>query len=280
MPALARMLPDGKRLHLNHGPIDLIVYADGPRAEVERAYKQATERFQTVLQELVEELTLLRQDIPQGGLGLKGSIAKRMEKAVQPHWASRVTPMAAVAGSVAEEMLQQLCEGISLRRAYINNGGDIALHLEAGEGLNIASPSGTIFIHSFDAARGIATSGWKGRSFSLGIADSVTVLARHAADADVAATLIANAVNLPKSPKVQRQKANQVTPDSDLKDRLVTIDVLALDDAEKEQALNKGKAVAEILLRNDQILGASLNLQGQTQLVSKPDHFRQDSSST
>jgi ApbE superfamily uncharacterized protein (UPF0280 family) len=249
MPALARMLPDGKRLHLNHGPIDLIVYADGPRAEVERAYKQATERFQTVLQELVEELTLLRQDIPQGGLGLKGSIAKRMEKAVQPHWASRVTPMAAVAGSVAEEMLQQLCEGISLRRAYINNGGDIALHLEAGEGLNIASPSGTIFIHSFDAA-------------------------------DVAATLIANAVNLPKSPKVQRQKANEVTPDSDLKDRLVTIDVLALDDAEKEQALNKGKAVAEILLRNDQILGASLNLQGQTQLVSKPDHFRQDSSST
>ena len=32
--------------------------------------------------------------------------------------------------------------------------------------------------------RGVATSGWRGRSHSLGIADSVTVVARNAAAAD------------------------------------------------------------------------------------------------
>ena len=39
--------------------------------------------------------------------------------------------------------------------------------------------------------RGVATSGWRGRSHSLGIADSVTVLAATAAMADAAATVIA-----------------------------------------------------------------------------------------
>ena len=50
--------------------------------------------------------------------------------------------------------------------------------------------------------RGIATSGWRGRSFSLGIADAVTVLAATAAEADAAATVIANAVDLPGHPAI------------------------------------------------------------------------------
>ena len=50
--------------------------------------------------------------------------------------------------------------------------------------------------------RGVATSGWRGRSFSLGIADAVTVLARTGAAADAAATIIANAVDLPGHPAV------------------------------------------------------------------------------
>ena len=57
----AAMLADGRRLHLNHGPIDLIVEAFGATQEREAAYAQAAERFQTILTELVDELPALRQ---------------------------------------------------------------------------------------------------------------------------------------------------------------------------------------------------------------------------
>ena len=45
---IAAFLPDG-RLHLQHGPIDLIVEAFGARAEIERAYRQATDQFGDIL---------------------------------------------------------------------------------------------------------------------------------------------------------------------------------------------------------------------------------------
>ena len=72
---------------------------------------------------------------------------------------------------------------------------------------------------------GVATSGRHGRSFSLGIADAVTVLARTASQADAAATIIANAVDLPGHPAVRRMPANELQPDSDLGARPVTRDV-------------------------------------------------------
>ena len=42
---------------------------------------------------------------------------------------SFITPMAAVAGAVADEILQAMRRAAPLARAYVNNGGDIALHL-------------------------------------------------------------------------------------------------------------------------------------------------------
>ena len=53
---LAGLLPDGRRLHLQHGPIDLVIEAFGPRDEIGAAYRQARTRFETVLTELVEDL--------------------------------------------------------------------------------------------------------------------------------------------------------------------------------------------------------------------------------
>ena len=37
-------------------------------------------------------------------------------------------PWRAVAGAVADEVLQALVHGRGLKRAYVNNGGDIALY--------------------------------------------------------------------------------------------------------------------------------------------------------
>lgn len=260
MPASAALLPDRKRLHLHHGPIDLVIGADGNRAEVRAAYTQAQRRFAKILDELVAELPLLRTEMPPEGLASKGLVAQRMESAVRPFWKRRITAMAAVAGAVADEVLQAMLRPAGLRRAYVNNGGDIAIYLEEGERFRLASPAGPIMIGRKDNVGGIATSGWRGRSFSLGIADSVTVLARSAAAADAAATLIANAVDLPASPKVKRKPACELAPDSDLRDRLVTVDVLPLNDEEVDEALSQGEGLAKQFCQDRHITAVSLVL--------------------
>ena len=133
----------------------------------------------------------------------------------------------------------------------------------AGTGHGLAD---RLTIHWQDAVRGIATSGWRGRSFSLGIADAVTVLASSGAAADAAATLIANAVDLPGHAAIHRRPARDLAPDSDLGDRLVTIDVAPLAVAEIEVALDAGFSVAENLRRQGSIQTAALYLGGRTRI--------------
>ncbi len=157
-----------------------------------------------------------------------------------------------------------------LDRAYVNDGGDVAVHLAPGHSLSVGlvdrpdRPSlfGTARLHAHDGIGGIATSGWRGRSFSLGIADAVTVLAATAADADAAATVIANAVDLPGHPAVTRVPARALDPDSDLGERRVTRDVAPLRTAEIHAALASGAATARRLLRDGTIRAAALHLQG------------------
>ena len=114
--------------------------------------------------------------------------------------------------------------------------------------------------------RGVATSGWRGRSFSLGIADAVTLLARTGAEADAAATLVANAVDLPGHPAIRRVPARDLAPDSDLGDRLVTQGVGALAPGEVARALDNGLAVAEDFRRRGLITASALFLCGQTRI--------------
>ena len=262
MSIQAAMLPDGKRLHLQHGPIDLIIEADGNPDQVSRAYAAAKTRFETVLGVLADELQTLRTLMPEAGLDVSGPIAQRMAAVVQPFWNSKVTPMAAVAGSVADEMLCAMCADAELSRAYVNNGGDIALHLAGGQTFSVASSNGPVAVRSTDPVRGIATSGWRGRSFSFGIADSVTVLAATAAQADIAATLIANEVNLPRSIKIRRAPAAALYPDSDLGQRRVTVEVAELTGREVDTALTHGLEFAGQLQSHGLIVAATLGLNG------------------
>jgi len=125
----------------------------------------------------------------------------------------------------------------------------------------------TMTIDADDPSRGIATSGRHGRSFSLGIADAVTVLAGTASQADAAATIIANAVDLPGHPTVIRCPANSLQPDSDLGPRLVTRGVGGLTRGEISMALATGQAVARKLLAAGLIDGAALCLFGETVFV-------------
>jgi hypothetical protein len=127
---------------------------------------------------------------------------------------------------------------------------------------------GTLRIHATHPVRGIATSGWRGRSFSLGIAEAVTDLAGSASDADAAATIIANAVDLPASEKIGRVPARELAPDSDLGERLVTQSVAQLSLEEIQQALDAGVNVADHLRSQGLICAAALRLQGETRIVA------------
>ena len=244
----AAMMPDGRRLHLRQGPIDLVIRADADsRVEEERALDSAVDWFRGLLQEIVDELPSLRRRSLRGGPEPKGAVAARMLGAVLPHSALEfVTPMAAVAGAVADEILSAMTAAAGLRRAYVNNGGDIAVHLRSHEEYSIAvagldgALNGRFSITGRSGNRGIATSGRGGRSHSLGIADSVTVLGATAAAADAAATLVANAVDLPGHSAVVRRPAEELDPDSDLGNRQVVVRTGHLERAEIERALSGG----------------------------------------
>mgnify|MGYP000066466895 CR=1 FL=1 len=287
MQATRRALSDG-RWHFQHGPIDLVLQVNGDDSHCQQALAAAWTRFETILPELVAELPLLRTPVTQlEGHAFKGKVAQRMGQAAQAlAWAAAdgfVTPMAAVAGAVAQEVVDVLAQQ-GVRRAYVNNGGDIALHLQAGEVWRVGLVSdlskalashahnelltdGQFLVAHDMPVRGVATSGWSGRSFSFGVADSVTVLAATAAQADVAATLIANRVNL-DHPGIVRRPANSLRDDSDLGERLVTVDVpLGLPSAKVTAALQLGLDCALALQARGQLHAAFLCCQGQMVLA-------------
>jgi len=265
------------RWHFQHGPIDLIVSADGDLSAVDAAHEAAWQRFTEVLPELVQELSQLRLTL-RGDCRLQGPVAQRMWQACQPYAADFITSMAAVAGSVADELITQYTRA-GVQRAWVNNGGDIALHLTPKQSLRVGlyadlarldtaqlqgglQLDGHLDVSADMPVRGVATSGWRGRSFSLGIADSVTVLARTAAQADAAATVIANAVNVADA-RVQRQPASALKDNSDLGERLVTTDVPRLEPHLVLRALKAGLQKAQTLRAAGLIHSATLVCQNQ-----------------
>ncbi len=274
---IARHLAGG-RLHLQHGPMDVVLRAWAEPGAVRAAEQAAAARFATILAELVAELPALRAPLGPA-TRFDGRVARRMQAGCAP-FAARgvfVTAMAAVAGAVADELLAAMrAAAPALRRAYVNDGGDIAVFAAPGESLDIglvaladASREATLRITPESGIGGVATSGRAGRSLSLGIADAVTVLARDAATADAAATLLANAVDL-DSPAIRRAPATALDPDSDLGTRLVTTSVGPLAAAEIAAALESGRGLAESWCRAGLIRGAALRLRGAARFAGAP----------
>ena len=269
------------RLHLQHGPIDIIVHVDAPEEVRKRLYSTASHRFSTVLDELVAELDLLKQPWSEDLPDPKGGIAQKMCFAVRGSGIF-VTPMAAVAGAVADEVLEAMLYEAKnpdpcleeIQRMYVNNGGDIAFWLNAGESFSIGvvdNPgipelNARVSLAYESPVRGIATSGWRGRSQSLGIADAVTVLAGSAAIADAAATLIANDVNV-DYPGILKRPASEVKDESDLGMLPVTVDVPPLPVDQISEALKRGAQTAGNFIRTGKIEAAYLSLQKQTLVV-------------
>lgn len=266
-PAQAVRLSDG-RLHLHHGPIDLIVEIVGEG--VEDAYRSAQTQFAGILENLTNELPQLRARLDPGR-EFSDPIARRMQQAIRPFVGEFVTPMAAVAGAVADEILATICRhSHKLSKVIVNNGGDIALYLGLDEYSSIAGLGMRIDLVGQGQRLGVATSGWRGRSLSLGIADAVTIVADTAACADAAATMIANRVNIDDDTRISRVPANSIAPDSDLGEQRVTRSVPPLDHDECQRALDRGSRYAQCWLERGIIEAASISLQGETVILQSP----------
>ncbi|WP_295524300.1 UPF0280 family protein [uncultured Pseudacidovorax sp.] len=280
MPAQRQAL-DAQRWHWHHGPMDLVVQAEGEPRAVAEAHEAAWARFEGLLDELVAELPALRRPVSEHA-ALRGPVARRMQAGCLPFLPAFITPMAAVAGSVAQELIA-FYQRPGIARAWINNGGDIALHLAPGTEARVGlyadlarfdprdaerlRTDGQFSVAAADPVRGVATSGWRGRSFSLGIADSVTILAATAAQADAAASIVANAVDADHS-AIGRRPANECKDDSDLGALPVTVQVPPLPPSVVRDAVESGLRRAEALQSRGLIHAAVIVCQGQWRVLS------------
>ena len=260
---------EDNRLFLRHGPINIVLEAIG--IDKDLAYQNVKGYFETLLEQLVLDMELLKEEVVFNRK-FNNKISQSMQDATERYSPAFITPMAAVAGSIADNILRVLINNTNLEKAYVNNGGDVSFYLNKNQIMKTslaAIPNMIAEIKYKDKSRGIATSGWRGKSFSRGIADSVTVLADNAAMADAAATMIGNAVDIFNHPKIKKQPANEMYEDSDLKNLLITVEVGLLTKVEIKEALKNGYQTALQYINKDLINTALIQLSEYFCIVQK-----------
>ena len=260
---------EDNRLFLRHGPINIVLEAIGIDKDI--AYQNVKGYFETLLEQLVLDMELLKEEVVFNRK-FNNKISQSMQDATERYSPAFITPMAAVAGSIADNILRVLINNTNLEKAYVNNGGDVSFYLNKNQIMKTslaAIPNMIAEIKYKDKSRGIATSGWRGKSFSRGIADSVTVLADNAAMADAAATMIGNAVDIYNHPKIKKQPANEMYEDSDLKNLLITVEVGYLTKVEIKEALKNGYQTALQYINKDLINTALIQLSEYFCIVQK-----------
>ena len=260
---------EDNRLFLRHGPINIVLEAIG--IDKDLAYQNVKGYFETLLEQLVLDMELLKEEVVFNRK-FNNKISQSMQDATERYSPAFITPMASVAGSIADNILRVLINNTNLEKAYVNNGGDVSFYLNKNQIMKTslaAIPNMIAEIKYKDKSRGIATSGWRGKSFSRGIADSVTVLADNAAMADAAATMIGNAVDISNHPKIKKQPANEMYEDSDLKNLLITVEVGLLTKVEIKEALKNGYQTALQYINKDLINTALIQLSEYFCIVQK-----------
>ncbi len=202
------------------------------------------------------------------------SPARKMLESVRLLGDTSLTPMAAVAGTIADEVADFLFSR-GMTRVIINNGGDIAVRLMAPASVrvglreNVESPD---FIYSVrltvppekeGAAFGVATSGLGGRSLTRGIASAATVIAGTASLADAAATAVSNA-GFVKAPGVVQRPAETIDPQTDIPGMMVTVEAKDLGRKARSQSLSRSLELAEALVEKGIVLGAFVAVDGKS----------------
>ncbi len=255
-------LPGGRALLAENGPMRMVIQAwEGKVPRLDLATEAADYAF-ACLARVAGQLAVLKRR-PGAIDGLPPEpLAREMIKSVRAVGDADLTPLAAVAGTLADAVADRLF-GQGLSRVIVDNGGDIAIRLAAGEttrvGLRpeIAHPeiSHVLTLDGRHSTWGVATSGLGGRSFTCGIASAVTAVARSASLADAAATAVANAC-LVAGADVLRVPAAKLDPNTDIPDLLVTVAVGDLTGPQRAEALSNALQRAEGLTQRGVIRGA------------------------
>jgi ApbE superfamily uncharacterized protein (UPF0280 family) len=225
-------------------------------AEASFAFLEAVAKHKTVLSEVAGNIKVLPQN----------ALAQRMIESVRAIGDIDLTPMAAVAGTIADAVADWLFSH-RLTKVVVDNGGDIAIRLAAGQNVTVGIRPQINYLDISHVAHlddrrpswGVTTSGLGGRSFTRGIASAVTVIAEKASIADAAATAIANACFVEDS-RIVQIPAEQMDPRTDLKGVNVTAEVGALSHGKRNQAVKMALSKAEALCRLEPIVGALIAL--------------------
>ena len=248
------------KLYIELGPTNLLV--EVVDRDKNKIFNYIIENLPKMLWEISSEIKYLKM-CSENNHCFKFDVTKKMYFSSKVFLPSFITPMVCVAGAVSEQLLENILSKFNPDKLLINNGGDIALFLNKKQSLKLLIANKNEIVLTLDGNKtrfGIATSGWRGRSFSLGIADSVTVIGNNACIADAAATMIANDINIVNHPNIERKKALEIDDHSDLKETFVTTFVGKLSEKEIEESLERGKKTAEKYINDKIILSAILNL--------------------
>ncbi len=266
-------LAGGRAVLVENGPMRLVIQAySGNQARVELAEAVAGFAF-TCLARVAAAQPMLRRPHGEIATVLNDRLAAMMLASVRRVGAADLTPMAAVAGTIADFVADRLfLPGVT--RVIVDNGGDIAIRLREHEVVRVGirpevgSPgvSHTLRLDGRHSTWGVNTSGLGGRSLTRGIASAVTAVAANSSLADAAATALANACFAP-DPAICQVPAATIDPASDLGDLPVTIRAAGLLPATIDQALANGLQLAARLQEQGTIRGAVLAVAGKIALT-------------
>lgn len=267
-------LPDG-RVFVDYGPTSMVITArlqGEPQVELAKA---AFPLIQEVLGEVARALPTLRQYPKDGDFSQLEGLPRVMAEAVLATGEETLTPMAAVAGTVADAVADWIfARGADM--VAVNNGGDVALRLGPGQQMRMGilpeldgKISQVITIRAEDGIGGVCTSGLGGRSLTRGIASSVTVFSRRCALADACATHIANCSYI-DSPRVHTCLAGELEPESDIASLRIVHQVEPLEEFEIQRGLEQVRQEAEQQLTRGNLVYVAADIQGGQLWVPEP----------
>jgi ApbE superfamily uncharacterized protein (UPF0280 family) len=244
----------------------------GKVAQPEMAVKAAKESFK-YLERIARSKGRLGRRYTQIPEDLDDSLAIQMVRSTLTVGDKDLTPMAAVAGTIADAVADFLFKR-GMTKVVVDNGGDVAVRLGKGTSVNIGirpeigaqQISNVITLDSRTPSWGVTTSGLGGRSFTRGIASAATAIARCASVADAASTAIANA-SFVKDEGVIQQQAEDIDPETDLAGFPVTMKVAPLSKEKIARAVSSAMERAETLIDKDIIFGAFVAVQGEVAMT-------------
>jgi len=266
-----RVLSNGTVV-IDRGPMLMSIFASARGAPNIKLAGEGGKRALEVLGVLASHRHIITQYIDKiPSFDSLPPLIKKMAVAVRKFGNVRATPLIAVAGAAADEVADFIDSIGQTEKVIVNNGGDLSVRLRGDEKVSVGIKSditerGISHILSFtykDGIGGIATSGFGGRSFTTGIANAATVVAKDAMTADVAATLIGNATDM-ESCRVERTLAGKLYHSSDIPDLMITTKIGDLSLSEIEEALDRGMRMAEAFQREGLINGAFIAVKNQT----------------